>query len=513
MNLDRPWPAELLTIDVFAEIRKLATRRFKTPADSTVGFAGFLSSLGPRRIDIAARPGKLVFSCAPRLDSYDWLALLAEIFDPDRPRGARHDALVRLERDFDLDALAAFSIPKARVAFTHRCPHSGALETVELSPSAKPRRWRQPSADAGAEALRIAISGKLGRASSHASALEHQGRFSPLELRLKGRRISRGHRLGGMLLSRDLSKERLRGVIGLPRKPGLCELHLLKHGMVTQTKLWPVHRGLEFHAVVEHEGLELPEIWRALRSEAEELLIELRRRIEQFDKSDWSRSVDLLVERAAHARSADLLAGARLFSQSRGRPLSIEELRERARKEKIYVVASEDKRVRPDPRGKTTVVLSSSARNLLEKHHGVTLHTALRSEGRIAPKLAVRARWRWQRIARRQAVRNAPEVSLGELAKLAQAVEDALTSGLVAPYDLEGAAPRVALSAGKDGPLRVSNEGRLLHLCTHHPLVRACARAYKDDPAALVPALAALFEGRASLSETGLERLIAPPRD
>lgn len=504
-------PRQLLTIDVLAEIRKLTTRRFKTPADATVGFVGFLCSLGFKRIDVTARRRRIAFDCGPHPSSLEWLHLLSVTLDPDRPHVDRHESLVRLETDFGLDALAPFSVLGATLKIHYLSPESHRFETFTLSQSGKPRRGRGRGSRSKSGALGIVLRGKLGVASKHKETLEHQGRFSPVELRLEGRRISKGHRLEGMLLSKRLRRENLEGVIGLPRTPGLCELHILKNGMIAQTKMYGVQRGLEFHAAVEPKGLPSSLVWGTLRQEAEALLFDLKDRRDEFDELDRGRIVDLLIERSPFARKEGLLDGAPVFQQLHGPALCLEDIKDRSRREKIYVVASEDGHRGAFPRSRTVLLLSPSVRNILEKHHGVVLHEAPRRRPPIGIKVSTRMRWFWTRLLGRPPVRSAPEVSREELEELADAVRGALQTGIIQPFDFEGPSPSVVLSFDKRGPLAVDTEKKSVVIGAQDPVVKTCARAYRDDPELLPAALAALFGGRVAFREGGLEQLVERP--
>lgn len=474
-------PRALLTIDVAAEVRKLAEALGEDGSRLPIELVRLLVRSGAREIAVSLLRSQLRLRADGAGFDPSLLSDLAALRDPRASGARRHRALLRLEAEapalLGLAGLAACDVLVETAGCRFR--HAGS-RPPEITTAAR---------EAG---TRITVEGFRNERERARLALEEACRFAPARIRLEGREIPRGFEdvLAHIALPAPLS-----GALALPARGETARVLLLQGGVVAARLTIP--EAPCFEAAVELAGGRSPSQLReaavplvpALIAAAVELLHEAGEHIRDFADEDQRRiRRQLLAAARRHGNASSalklpLVAG---YVAGETRWFSLLDLRPSSGGAVLALHPGQDPRgmvAGPDP----VVVLDAQERRLLGELLGLRFAPP-------APRPPSR-RWEgWRRVLRallllldRRPGRPIPEerLSSGERAFLA-ALGEAGASACLA----EGVGP-VRRRAGRWAIPR------------GNPLAAACRRVVTRDPAWGYTAALALLGERGALAQRG----------
>jgi hypothetical protein len=497
-----PAAADLFDIDVAAEIRKLAGRRFRTPGDHAVELVRHMASLRPPEIRV--RVSRRSFSVAHDGEGLVGATVkrLAAVFDPRRADADRHEALVALERELGLGLLAPFAVERARVRLEGLV--DGRPRGLELRLGHPPKAV--PSGRA--EGFVITVRGAGRRPALEKRLLREACRHSLRPIFLNGERINRGLLLENTLLHVDLQNPRLQAVVGLPLESDLVRISRLRHGVLVEELVRAPANGMVFHAIVDERTDDLDATWNTLRRAARKLYENLPRRYPELSGRQRERAARLLLDRFVHTREAGLLLGVPLFARLGGKAaLDLESLRRLAAETRVHALAPDESSRGFDVDGREVLRIGGQERRFLERELARSLTAPPRRPDAIGLQgsLARFFRDRWRAVTR--ALGGGPgrpvpdrELSPPELAFL-EALRAEVRSGAFSLGEDLGSPFHIGVRFARDQrrPLvRVErDDGRTeFRVARGHPLVERCVEAVDDDPSWVYPVLLLLAEGR-----------------
>ncbi len=492
----------LFDIDVAAEIRKIAGRRFRTAGDWAVELVRLMAAVRPANIEVDVSRGRLRVSHDG--DGFDGIALkrLAAVFDPRRGDVERHEALVALEREPGLGLLAPFSVERARVIIEGMV--DGRPRGLEFRPGRPPRSVPCDLT----EGLAITVRGAGRRPVVERRLLREACRFSMRPIFIDGDRANRGIVLEDCLVQVDLQNPRIQAAVGLPLHSDLTRIWRLRHGILVEEVVRAPVNGMVFHAVADEKTDDLDATWNTLRRAARKLYETLSRRLPEMTADFRPRAVRLLLDRFVHTREASLLLGAPLFPRLGGKgPLDLQSIRRAAGAERIFALAPEESSRGYDIEGHLVLRLGGHERRFLERELAMPLAAPPRKARGIGlgPGLSRVFRERFRALSR--ALTGAPgrPVPDGALdpaeSRFVEALRDEIRSGAFSLSDDVGNPFHVGVrfADGQKRPLvRVARaDGRVEFRVAHgHPLVERCVEAADDDPSWVYAALVLLADGR-----------------
>jgi hypothetical protein len=495
-------PSDLFDIDVAAEIRKLAGRRFRTPGDWAVELVRHVASLQPATIEVEVSRGRLRVSHDGDGLMGAALKRLAAVFDPRRSDAVRHEALVALEREHGLGLLAPFAVERARVRIEGLV--DGRPRGLEFRPGRPPRAV----VCARAEGFAITVRGAGRRPAIEKRLLREAGRHSLRPIFVNGERVNQGLALEGCLVQVDLQNPRLQAAVGLPLDSDLTRITRLRHGILLEEVVRASVNGMVFHAVADEKTDDLDATWNTLRRAARKLYETLSRRLPEMNAEFRPRAVRLLLDRFVHTREASLLLGAPLFPRLGGKvPLDLESVRRLAATGRVQALAPDESARGFDVEDREVLRISGYERRFLERELATPLAAPpRRAEGlRLGsgPARVLRERGRvLTRILSGGPGRPLPDKALdpAEL-RFIEVLRAEVRSGAFSladdlddPFHIG-----VRFADGQRRPwVRVARaDGRIeFRVARGHPLVERCVAAAADDPSWIYPALVLLAEGR-----------------
>lgn len=512
----------LLTIDVDAELRKLATAQLQGPWQIPAELVRRSMAAGASKVDVSfSRRRVRVDDDGAALDEAQVQAL-ADLLDPSAPGETRHAALLRLETVGAVPLLAL-----AGLALTSLTLESsdGDGRTLRL----EVRRGRAPTLAAGP-----AVSGGGGRQTRIELVadelevkrarewLDEVGRFAGGALRIDGAPGPDGLRdyLVSAPVELPFGERSIKGTIGIPHSGDTPRLWILQHGIVV------THQGLSkaptFEALLELGAEVAPRATAAdlrelvgptllpLSEEAVTLMLRAAKRLPEMGSEGQNRLIRLLLQAARLGRKRGEIEAAQLVPCLVGHdeaPVwrSIAELRglaagagqgRRAAIPAVYPGQSTDEVILG---GAPIAVLGSSARSAITELFGLRFGPAPRQLGQSG-----RGRWFGDLLDR--------------LGDLSGSIAAALHLGIGPPLDdsaLSTAelrlvehlravvpsggveAPQEVLLCGGRGRIRQTRGARRrLLLPRDNPDVRACVAAVAEDEAWVYPASVVLLGGR-----------------
>ena len=469
-------PRHLLTIDVAAEVRKLAEAQiegtWQIPAETVRLFLGS----GARRVSV--RLGRAAFTVRSGGAGLDpaLLRSFATLTDESASPAGRHRALVALESAGALALIALAGLPRL-----HLCVDAGGtfLEVRGL---------------------------RLDRDRAR-RFLEQACRFAGAPVTLDGRDVTLG--FDDALAEATLAPP-LGGRIAIPARCAGARLWLLVHGVVAAHLTVP---GVPcFEAAVEVRGgaaampgaaalrdAIAPQI-PALVDQALGFLIALGQGIRQFGDADQRRIRQLLLSAAQKHRRASEVFRLPLFRALVGprveeRWLTLLDVGSTAAGSLLALYPEQDPAAFALPAA-PVLVLDAQERSRLGELLGLGFLPPPCRPGvrRFRQFLwaSIGTAKQWLRAPLHRRRRPIPDDCLS-------AEERALVSALRRSAAATGDSADVRVCEGS-GPVRRAR-GSVWLLPRGNPIVAACGRAIARDPACLYPAWFALFEGRESVPE------------
>lgn len=492
-------PADLLTIDVDAEIRKLGTRWVAGEPERAVELARLLVSLGAAELSIIVGRRRLELRAPGAGLPGDTLAALELLGNARAAAATRHEALTSLEATSGLaliglaaaDSAELFAAAPEGSMLWRR--HAGREAVSERGPGGAARlelRLWQP--ERGVEAA-------LRRACAHAR----------LPVRVNGEVVNVGRSLPDCLLVREIAGRGFGALVGLPRGGQLSRVTVLvhevverevyrvsRHGFVNTALVW-LENGAALGAPL------LADLEAALAAARSPLLVELAASYEALPPVDRAPARELLVRRALAAGDARVLGCARLFARAAGAPLDVEGVRALAESGGLWATAASESGSTWSVDPGRVLRLDRRELELLRALADLALHAPPRVR---PPSLGERL---WRHLRRllgtvaapgREVPERASAPSDDRVERLRATVERELRSGRfelpAVPVERSQHARVVAAERGRL-PLRprTGANGVVVRLPRHHPAVLRLAELLAQDGASLRPVMAALFGG------------------
>lgn len=510
----------LLTIDVDAELRKLATAQlqgpWQIPAElvrrSLSSGAGKVElRLGRNRVSVVDDGGPIPGTS---------LASLAVLLDPRAPTDARHRALLDLE---EAGSVALLALGGLEIESLELRSGDGAGEEIGL----ELRRGRPPRLErgkrGGPRGTRVTLVAEgldPGRARSW---LADVARFAGGAVSVNGEAIADG--LEDYLVSApvrlSLADERtLEGHLAIPRSGDTPRLWLLQHGLVA------THQGLTksptFDAILELGPLAPPRATAAdlrelvapllgpMADEAARLMLRAAERLPTMGGDAQRRLLSLLLQSARLGRRRREIEAARLIPCmiGHGEPRawrSIADLRRSAEADPagqgviaaLYPGQESDEVILGGP---PVAILDAAARSTITELFGIRFRPPPRQLGGGARQGPLGDAW--ERLG---------DLVGGIAAALHLGIGPPLPDAVLSPAErllvehlravLPGTGPEapaeITFCRGR-GPVRQTRgQPRRLLLPRDNPEVKACARAVATNPAWVYPAGIVLLRGRA----------------
>ncbi len=508
----------LLTIDVDAELRKLATAQLQGPWQIPAELVRRSMAAGASRVDVSFSRRRVRVEDDGRVIDASQVQALAELLNPEGSARSRHAALLSLEAvgAVPLLALAGLSLTSLTLESSGEGGSRVRLVVRRGKPPSLSREARREGDSSGG--TRIELVAETLEVKRAREWLEEVGRFAGAALRVDGEAGPDGLRdyLVSAPVEIPFGERSVRGRIGIPHSGDTPRLWILQHGIVV------THQGLTkaptFEALLELGSQVAPRATAAdlrelvaptlvpLSEEAVTLMLRAARRLPEMGAEGQSRLIRLLLQAARLGRKRREIEGARLVPCLVGHdeaPVwrSIAELRgtnggARAAIPAIYPGRPTDEVILG---GVPVAVLGSSARSAITELFGLRFGPAPRQVGQSG-----RGRWSADLLDR--------------LSDLSGSIAAALHLGIGPPLEDSALSPAelrlvehlraVIPSGGAEAPQEVflcrgrgrirqtRGEPRRLLLPRDNPDVRACVGAIAEDAAWIYPASVVLLGGR-----------------
>ena len=517
----------LLTIDVDAELRKLATAQLQGPWQIPAELARRSMAAGASKVDVTFSRRRVRVEDDGRAVEEAQVRALAELLNPSAPAATRHAALLSLEAAGAVPLLALAGLALTSLSLESRGGGRpsvrldvgrGRAPTLVVDPAASKSSAPQTRIELVADELEV----KRAR-----EWLEEVGRFAGGALRIDGELGPDG--LHEYLVSAPLElpfgdQGVVRGRIGIPHSGDTPRLWILQHRIVV------THQGLTkaptFEALLELGDKVAPRATAAdlrelvaptlvpLSDEAVTLMLRAAKRLPELGREGQNRVIRLLLQAARLGRKRREIEAARLVPCLVGHdeaPVwrSIAELRgsgagegRQAAIPAVYPGQSTDEVILGSA---PIAVLGSSARSAITELFGVRFGPAPRQLGRSG-----RGRWFGDLLDRLGDLSGtiAAALHLG----IGPPVEDSALSKpelrlvehlrAVIPSGGDEAPQEVHLCRGRGRIRQTRGTPRRLLLPRDNPDVRACVAAIAEDEAWIYPASVVLLSGR-SLPSVG----------
>jgi len=491
-----------LSVDVEAQVRKIARRTLRSPAEHLVELVRDAARRGARTVRVGVSRGEAWIEDDGAPQREEELARLCVALDPAADPAARTGGLSFFGGPEGMGLLAAFATGPQRVEVEAAAP-AGRVRAI-FAQGARPRVERRAGGGRAGCSVRIARAGDPAR---ERALLARACRFSP------GRIVLDGAEIGGRGAPSDaLADTRLAsgdGLVWIPPCADVCRVRLLERGIVKREKVNPPDGGLVYEAAIECRDAEPAGRAGELREAARRLYGELGRRAGSLAGAARDRVEELLFLHFRRTGDASIVGELPLFRRlGGGAPASLASLRREAAAGRPVeaILAGEDRgQGTGGRRGGAVLVLTARQWEFLAEHAGVPLWRPPqppREASRLArylARLASRLREAWGRAAGGSA---AP-VAAADLDEGERLLVDLVSAELArGTRRLHGAPPgaRVRAAAGEgSGPARlVEGEGGewLLLLPRRGRAARLAARALARDPGLAGAATALLARGR-----------------
>lgn len=503
----------LLTIDVDAEIRKVAQAQLNGPWQLPAELVRRTCPGGASRVDVTLGRTLVVHDDGDPLDDQK-VSALAFLLDDTSPPERRHAALLRLE-DGDMPLVALAGAGASRILMEsydwREQPVYG--YRLEWNRGQRPRVWRLPKPGRG---TRFEIEGvSIDRKRAYAW-LESVCRFTPQKVLVEGRALPRGFE--GALCEKPLKPEELLvGDLALPREGDRAHVWLLLDGLVsahlTLSKFPCFEAAIEMREIFWHLGREptgLADLRDAMVDQLHHLLaavkaflLEQAKRIQTLAPAEARRVRELMITLVRHSEtSVPEFFEARIFrdlprKDAPERWLNLQELAAVWSKANgLWAIAPGDDPARYVLPAEPVLVMDSAERTLLTQAMAFNFRAPpLRPEARgLAGKLAealsdgLFALRHWVRRLRFGAVTPLPPEALSP-------AERGFAEALARQLQSDGAPAEVRLCAGH-GPIRRLGRTPRWLLPRENPTVVASVRAWSADPAWIYPAAIAILDGK-----------------
>jgi len=485
----------LLTIDVEAELNKLALGRLKSREQAPLALARYAAATGARRLKVEISKRKLTLIHDGKVPGTEVLEGLKTLLDRGCSDHLRHAALVALEDAGMLDLLVAFSLPLRRVVMECGAPLHNRLEYVSRG-----ARLRVSAAERE-QGVALLLEGGRADWKEEARELVRALRFADFEVELNGVRVDKGAHLEDSFARARIGDRGRIILVGIPRRGLAAVTRFLVNG-VLEEELWQSPGdGLVFEAVVSSEVASCAEEAAGLaHREALGLYRELTGRMPDLQRPERMRMKQLFYRLADHGSGADAVKGAAIFERHGGGLATADELRAAALGRLIRAVDPDSRPGRYDLSGEV-FVLDESDRVFVESHLGLIVREPPRRPGKLRLRNVAGRFSEWLRekaggLSRRlTGAAEIPAERLGDTEKqFLIALQEMLDEGLWPQSGVR----RVAFGRGRFGPpgkRRLDEEGGLLLLTRRQRSVKAMLRAFDRDRGALYAAVMAIADG------------------
>ncbi|MBI5507843.1 MAG: hypothetical protein HY903_03710 [Deltaproteobacteria bacterium] len=508
MTAPRVTAADLLSIDVEAEVQKLCGRQLEDEVATVAEVCRFAIQsgaiavqvdLGRRRVRVAA-PGGAMPSGA-----FEAVAVLA---DPGCAVAARHRALVELEVSCGVGLLALLAAPTASLGVSD----SDRAMTLVFC------RGRAPGAVIGRPTspglvLTVARSGSrrvLRR------ALREKLAYASVPVFLDGRATSRGPALPDCLVQLTVETPRLSCRVGLPRHADLSRSIVVVGEVVAKEVYTASRRGAVHLAVVRDKArarapaVDLRVVHDLVREVRDTLYVRLAALLGSMSVADQDCARRLLLRYALQAGRLELLAGVPLFRTDSGAQVDLQTVRSLCTDGVLWAVEPPGRGADGKDGGRRTLVLDGYEREFLLRAFGLTVEPppagyrrrlAAAVWSQVAAGASRVRQYGRGFVAGLMGVRPIHESFWADAERgVIRAIEALLTSGrYVLPTLTPGLSrlTRVALVEHGRLPLapRRFGSGFVLLVPRRHPQLQRMARALEADPGMLYPLMAVLFGG------------------
>ena len=384
----------LLSIDIDAEIRKLALHRYPSPVEWISELLRVAVRYGARelRLHVAKKHAKLhaLGAHLPR----DCVADLRTVIDPSQRPELRHEALQRCEQGGDL-ALLPMPVRRWRLISS-----AGMLQQSSASQPSFEARAPHSTVNADGFFLEIQWSERTFNPKA-IETLRKACAYSPIPMLINGKRASAENNAGETLLRLPLRGAGLCGEIAVPQSDRPCRMVLVCQGVVCWELYGTSAEGWTFDAVLhDHEARHAQELRREVceRTVGHACLQLFEALLHTFpeltgEKKRWAKL--LIYRRVAASKDASTVSHLRLFETVSGGGLSPDELVRIAREGPVWAVGElSEARARTLPSG--VLVLDASDREFLNENYGIRVSEPPTTRG---PGLLQRAsRWLQGRV-------------------------------------------------------------------------------------------------------------------
>jgi len=515
--------AGLLTIDVDAELRKLATAQLQGPWQVPAELVRRSLAAGASAVDVAVGSRSVEIRDDGAALTELTLGALSALLDPHAPARARHEALLALEEAGELALLAIVGLDPQRLELESAAP-GGELLALSSQAGASPRRERRPAGGRGGTTLRLRARG-LDPARARVMVAD-AARFASAVVSVDGQPIARG--LAAYVASKAIVMAlpgggELRGHVALPRAPGPARLWLLQHGVVV------THQALaqapSFEATLEFGALLGPRatpadlrsaitpLLGALTAAAVELMLEVSSQAQRLSAALQAQLLALLLEAARLGYQRAAIAEAAVIpalleegeDEAGGAPSLLSVAALRGRSERDHAGHAVALALDPDqPRrdllcgGAPLALLDAAARSTITELYGLRFRAPGRRPSRASAPLRGLS---W-------AIRGAARAIDLALAPLWRGLKRPLTAEALSPEQRAFVEHlRVIVEQGSGAPIEVvfcagfgepRRRGGRLYLPRDAEVVRGAVRLFTErGPGWLYPVALALLRGGA----------------
>jgi hypothetical protein len=500
--------AQILTIDVEAEIRKICGQQFSSPAERLVELVRTVVRYGARAVRVQVGLRWATIDTIGGSIPNDVIEYLSALGDARLESNQRHAALIACEAEHLVGLMALLGAGGAEI----QTANGGGLLGLQLPAGARPIVTRGSETAPG---IRIRVA-RRGQRRQEIAALRAACRFASLPIFLSGELVSAGMRTEDCLLEMTARSGQLECRVGLPRTGELCQTTILCQEVVSRESYSLSRRGFVHLAVVRDLGATSPDrirpaLVKSLVSAArEKLYTTLRESLPAMPLADRRVARNLLFRRCE--RSADLshIEGLRLFRLLSGDVVDLGQLRAAARDGAIWAIDSSATRRPWLVPPAELFLLDAKERDFVVKQLGMRImqpplltRDTLLSRGRrmlVAAGRSLRDGLRSisARVAGVQPLSHTMLVPVER--QLIAALRAELASGrYVVPGLSRDVSREVRVFMSRRGslPLRVrrTSGGLCLLVPRHHPQVIRVVTAFCREPASLYPSLAVLFGG------------------
>lgn len=475
--------AEFLSVDVDAQLRKLASRSFRSPHEYPVELVRDALRRGATVVQLRISSRRMEVKDNGAAFDEQTVKKMHLLLNPELPAWERHSALELLSGAGRLGLLSAWA----------PSPTCVQVYSSDVSWQWFPGRGPEALACTSHSGNRVCIRRRNADWRKEREEVIEACRFSPRAVILDGVECSiRGGRLHDLVSGPVCPGEGVRGgTIWIPRRGDVCRIHLLADGIRWRTVALSAGRnGLVFEAAVESpecmpDGLVLGlrrtalRLYFALVNSYEVLPLEMRNRVDELVFGHYRASGDAVI--------LDRFSAFRRLSDRR--LLSIGDVRQMALGGAVNVLLPEEKPGRFCVEGSQTLVVTRRQRDFLASE-GLAL-----SSPRRRPVAPARLRsWlsevsnMWRRLRGRLGLPGSPGLEPHLLEASERAFLEQLDSMVRErrfrlPWTLEGEEAQVRLQRGRRAPRVLRHQGKtVLVIGRGHRWTRLAVDALQAHP-------------------------------